>query len=220
MSASQDARRQTPEHPVDGQLDRTTDSFGGQPFNGPHPDTDPLTQGDGGELAFDVLKGAVAGAVGVWAMDRVDWFMYERGLDTPETRRQTEAARPGGMDPAHVTAKMAADAIGVRLSSPKENPAGLAVHYSLGIMPGMLYGAMRGRVDYVGAGRGLGYGFALFVLEDEIANPLLGTAAPPGRYPWTAHARGLVAHLVYGLVTDAVLSLLNGGRGRPRRGSS
>ena len=213
MSVPQQAHRQTPEHPDDGQLDRTADSFGGRPFNGPHLEaTDRTTRGDGGELAFDVLKGAVAGAVGVWAMDRVDWFMYERGLDTPETRRQTEAARPGGMDPAHVTAKMAADAIGVRLSSPKENPAGLAVHYSLGIMPGMLYGAMRDRVDYVGAGRGLGYGFALFVLEDEIANPLLGTAAPPGRYPWTAHARGLVAHLVYGLVTDAVFSLLSGRR--------
>ena len=176
---------------------------------------------NGGALAVDLLTGAVAGAVGVWAMDRVDWFLYERGLDTPETRRQTEAARPGGMDPAHVTAKMAADAIGVRLSSPKENPAGLAVHYSLGIMPGMLYGAMRERVDYVGRGRGLGYGFALFVVEDEIANPLLGIAAPPGRYPWTAHARGLVAHLVYGFVTDAVLSLLNGRRyaGRSRRRS-
>src|SRR3712207_4975876 len=80
--------------------------------------------GEGGELAFDLLKGAVAGAVGVWAMDRVDWFMYERALDTPETRRQTEAARPGGMDPAHVIAKMGADATGARLSSPKENPAG------------------------------------------------------------------------------------------------
>ena len=173
------------------------------------------------ELAFDLLKGAVAGAIGVWAMDRVDWYMYERGLDTPETRRQTEAARPGGMDPAHVTAKMSADAIGVTLSSPKENPAGLVVHYSLGIMPGMLYGATRDRVDYVGAGRGLGFGLALFVVEDEIANPLLGTAAPPGRYPWTAHARGLVAHLVYGVVTDAVLSLLNGSRrSRPSRGRS
>jgi uncharacterized membrane protein YagU involved in acid resistance len=154
-------------------------------------------------------------------MDRVDWFLYERGLDTPKTRRQTEAARPGGMDPAHVTAKMAADAMGVRLSSPKENPAGLAIHYSLGIMPGMLYGATRDRVDYVGAGHGLGYGFALFVVEDEIANPLLGIAASPGRYPWTAHARGLVAHLVYGFVTDAVLSLLNGRRhsGQSRRKS-
>ena len=207
MDPRPEAHHQTSRDPGSDQLGQTRT----QSLNGHVPEEfrragDPQSR----ELALDLLKGAVAGAVGVWAMDRVDWFMYERGLDAPETRRRTEAARPGGMDPAHVMAKMGADAMGVRLSSPKENPAGLAVHYSLGIMPGMLYGAMRDRVDYVGAGRGLGYGFALFVIEDEIANPLLGTAAPPGRYPWTAHARGLVAHLVYGFVTDAVLSLLNG----------
>jgi uncharacterized membrane protein YagU involved in acid resistance len=61
-------------------------------------------------------------------------------------------------------------------------------------VPGVLYGAMRDRVDYVGTGRGLGYGFDLFVAEHGIASPLLGIAAPPGRYPWTAHARGLVSH--------------------------
>jgi hypothetical protein len=136
------------------------------------------------------LKGEIAGAAGVWAMDRVDWWMYLRGLDTPETLRETEAARPGGMDPAHVMAKTAADAAGVGISSPKQNPAGLAVHYSLGILPGALYGAMRERVEYVGAGRGLAYGFALFLLENEIANPLLGTAALPGRYPGTAMCAG------------------------------
>lgn len=35
-------------------------------------------------------------------------------------------------------------------------------------------------------------------------------AADPRRYPWQAHARGLVAHLVYGLVTDTALSVLKG----------
>jgi hypothetical protein len=150
--------------------------------NEPQPQKHCQRDGDanGGALAVDLLKGAVADAVGVWAMGRVDWFLYERGLDTPETRRQTEAARSGGMDPAHVTAKMAADAMGGRLSSPKENPARLAVHCSLGIVPGVLYGAMRDRVDYVGTGRGLGYGFDLFVAEHGIASPLLGIAAPPG----------------------------------------
>lgn len=208
-------------HLDDDQLDRPRREADGYSGALPRPrHDDEEDRPGGGELGLDVLKGAIAGAVGVWAMDRVDWYLYERGLDTAETRWQTEAARPGGMDPAHVIAKEAANAAGVELSSPKENPAGLAVHYSLGIMPGMVYGAMRDRVEYVGAGRGLGFGAALFVLEDEIANPLLGTAAPPGRYPWTAHARGLVAHLVYGVVTDAVLSLLKGGSRRgPRRQS-
>ena len=161
-------------------------------------------------VAVDMLKGAVAGAAGVWVMDRLDWFLY--GRESAETRQRTEDARPGGRDPAHVIAGMAADAVGVELASPKQNPAGLAVHYSLGILPGALYGALRDRVGYLGAGRGLLFGLGLFVVEDELANPLLGTAAPPGRYPWQAHARGLVAHLVYGLVTDVVFGALRGSR--------
>lgn len=36
-----------------------------------------------------------------------------------------------------------------------------------------------------------------------------GLAASPGDYPWQDHARGLVAHLVYGIVTDTVLRLLD-----------
>ncbi len=217
MHASQEAHYRTPRHQGNASRAQVDSQPRTQPHHGHHSQGYQRTdEANGGELAINLLKGAVAGAVGVWVMDRVDWFMYERGLDTQETRRQTEAARPGGMDPAHVMAKMGADAVGVRPFSSKESPAGLAVHYSLGIIPGMLYGGMRDRVDYVGAGRGLGYGFALFVVEDEMANPLLGTAAPPGRYPWTAHARGLIAHLVYGFVTDTVFSLLRGTR-QPRR---
>lgn len=41
------------------------------------------------------------------------------------------------------------------------------------------------------------------------ADPLLGTAAPPQEYPWQAHARGLVGHLTYGLVTKASVRVLD-----------
>lgn len=174
-----------------------------------------LRDAEAGEVTGDLVRGAVAGAVGVWVMDRVDWFMYRRV--SAGARRRTEDARPGGKDPAHVMAGMAAQAVGVELSSPKQNPAGLAVHYGLGVLPGALYGALRDRVGYVGAGRGLLFGFGLFVVEDELVNPLLGTAAPPGRYPWQAHARGLIAHLIYGVATDAALGML-GAPGRAERG--
>lgn len=173
-----------------------------------------MKDADGGGVAADMLRGALAGAAGVWVMDRVDWFLY--GQEGARTRRRTEAARPGGRDPAHVMAGMAAQAVEAEIASPKQNPAGLAVHYSLGILPGALYGALRDRVRYLSAGRGSLFGLGLFVAEDELANPLLGTAAPPGRYPWQAHARGLVAHLVYGLATDLAFSALGGSR-RPRR---
>ncbi len=161
-----------------------------------------LRGAEAGGVAGDLVRGAVAGAAGVWIMDRVDWFMYHRV--SAEARRRTEDARPGAI-PAHVMAGMAPQAAGVALSSPKQNPAGLAARYGLGVFPGALYGALRGRVRRVGAGRGLLFGFGLFVVEDELANPLLGIAAPPGRHPWQAHARGLIAHLIYGVATDVAL---------------
>lgn len=79
----------------------------------------------GAAVSLDMLRGAVAGAVGVWVMDRVDWLMYEQVLDTRKTRRQTEAARPAGMDPAHTMAHRAAHAVEIEPPSPpQENAAG------------------------------------------------------------------------------------------------
>lgn len=151
---------------------------------------------------MDALAGAIAGAAAVWVMDRVDWFNYRRGLDNQRTRRRTQQARPRGMDPAHVMAAEAGDKAGLALR--QLDAAGLAVHYGLGIMPGALYGALRGRVDYLDAGRGSLFGLGLFLIQDEGVNAAVGLSGRPRDYPWTAHARGLIAHLVYGLVTDAL----------------
>ncbi len=157
-------------------------------------------------VAFDLFKGAAAGVVATWVMDRVDWAMYRR--EDPRSRRRTWAVRPEGKDPAHVIASRAAQAMGYG-AVPQDHPAGMAVHYAIGIAPAAIYGATRDRVPGVGAGRGLAFGLGMFIAEDEVANPLMGFAAPPQRYPWQPHARGLVAHLVYGLVTDAVFSVLD-----------
>jgi hypothetical protein len=78
------------------------------------------------------------------------------------------------------------------------------VHYGLGMVPGVLYGALRGRAAYLDAGRGSLFGLGLFLIKEEGMNAALGLSGRPQDYPWTAHARGLVAHLAYGLVTDAL----------------
>ena len=158
-------------------------------------------------IPSDMLRGAVAGLAATWVMDRVDWFMY--GQEPEESRRRTTEVRPRHMDPAHVIAAEATEAAGVALSSRQLDTAGLAVHYAIGVAPAAIYGALRGRVPGVDAGGGLAYGLAMFALEDEIANPALGFAAPPGRYPWQPHARGLVAHLVYGVVTELMLRAMS-----------
>lgn len=157
-------------------------------------------------VAADLLKGAAAGAVATWALDRVDWFMYNQ--EPEASRRQTWAVRPEHKDTAHVMASKASQALGDE-PIPEGHVAGSAVHWALGFGPAALCGAMRDRVPGVGAGRGLAFGFTIFVLEDEVANPAFGFAAPPQRYPWQPYARGLMAHLVYGVVNDLVLSGLN-----------
>ena len=154
-----------------------------------------------------LLKGAVAGAVGVWALDRVDWFNWNH--EHPRLRARTRRVRPGGEPPAAVAASKLEDAADVELSDSQHRAAGMAIHYSLGIGLGALYGALRRRAPAIGAARGTLFGAALFVVEDELFGTVTGLAAMPGDYPWQDHARGLVAHLVYGIVTDTVLRLLD-----------
>lgn len=170
---------------------------------------DKLRDGQDKGILLDALAGAAAGAVAVWMMDRVDWFMFRH--EDPQARLRTQAVRPEGKDPAHVLAGQAAHAMGKEFSDPQQNSAGLAVHYNLGMAPGALYGAMRDRVGGIGAARGLGYGISLFLLQDEGLNALTGVSAKPRQYPWQAHARGLVAHMVYGFVLDSTFNLLKKG---------
>lgn len=158
-------------------------------------------------LVNDAVKGAVAGAVGVWALDKVTWAMWDR--TDPEKLRQEENARPGGLDPAHVMANRAAEAVGTELTPRQPHPAGIAVHYGLGIMPAAAYAVLRHRVPTITAGGGLLYGLSLFLMQDEGLNPILGTSGSPTEYPPEAHLRGLVGHLVLGAATHASLKVLD-----------
>ncbi len=170
-------------------------------------------RGDG--LLGTLLKGAVAGAIGMWALDRADWAMWD--AESAETRRRTRAVRPGGLDPAHVAANRIARAFGTELKPSQPHPLGIALHYSFGMVPTMAYAVLRHRVPQVAAGAGTAYGLAMTLVEDEGINPLLGLAAPPQAYPWQDHARAVVAHLVVGVVAEGVLRALDGPPGKPRR---
>lgn len=159
-------------------------------------------KGSGSELA----AGALAGALGVWVMDRVDWFNFRH--EDPQARRRTRLVRPGGEDPGHVAASALERAVGVELSPARHEAAGNAIHYAIGIAPAALYGLLRHRVPGLSAGRGTLFGLGLFLLQDEGINAITGLSADPRSYPWQAHARGLVAHLVFGLAVDSVLRAL------------
>jgi hypothetical protein len=160
-----------------------------------------------GDFVADMVKGAIAGAAAVWVMDRVGWWLWDR--EDPAALRQEREARTEGIDPAHVVANKVAEAAGTSLNPRQPHPAGIAVHYAIGMAPAMLYAPLRRRVRGLGAGRGLLYGLGLFLVVDEGVVPALGLGGGPTEYPWQAHARGLATHLVLGAVTDGMLEVLD-----------
>jgi hypothetical protein len=176
-------------------------------------------QSNSDKVMMNAAKGAIAGAIAVWAMDRLDWFMFEH--EDQAARRQTESARPGGMDPAHVSANRAAEAMGTELHPKQPHAAGIAMHYALGIGPAAIYGALREKLPVESQGQdfwyGLGLGVGLFVIQDEGLNKAMGISGKQKDYPWQAHGRGFVAHLAFGLVTNTVLNLLQAPRPMPRQ---
>lgn len=165
-------------------------------------------QMDAGDVVIDALKGAIAGAIGVWALDKVTWAMWDR-TDPEKLRQEEQEARPRGMDPAHVIANRAAEAMGTELTPRQPHPAGLAVHYAIGVVPGALYGALRHRTPALTTAGGMLFGLGLFVVQDEGLNPILGSSGNPTDYPAEAHVRGLVGHLVFGAAMHASLKLLD-----------
>lgn len=173
--------------------------------------------------ALDAVLGAAAGAVGVWAMDQVGWLMLghedrqalardlaardkdaagKAGIE--KQVRAVKAAALGGAAPAGAL-KKATQVSGVSPTDQQPGTGAALFHYALGMLPGALYAAARRRRPSLRTGSGALYGLALFVAMDETLAPLTRIAAPPGRYPWQAHARGLAAHLVLGITTETLL---------------
>lgn len=158
-------------------------------------------------LTADIIKGAMAGAIGVWLMDRVGWYMYLR--EDPKAVRQEVDARVEHVDVAHVAANKMARVAGIELSSKQPNAAGIVGHYALGMLPGAIYGPLRRRVPWLSAGKGSAYGLGLALVNDELLAPLLGLASGPTAYPWQAHARGVITHMIVGVGTEVGMDVLD-----------
>lgn len=155
----------------------------------------------------ETVKGGVAGAFGVWVMDVVTWFLYRR--QSKVTIAKEKMARKLGKDPAHAAARHMARLVGSDAARSEPNAGGIFVHYLLGIGPGAAYAKLRHSSPAVTAGRGAVWGAGLYVLNDLVMGRLLRLTGPQRRYPWQAHARGVVGHVVLGVTTHAVLEALD-----------
>lgn len=169
-------------------------------------------------MASNAFKEVIAGAIGVWTLDRLDWFLYRH--EGRKATRRIEAIRPGGMDPAHAAANKAASVLGRKLHPAQPHPAGVGIRYALGIGPAAIYGALREQLPVERQGQdylyGFGLGLALFLIQDEGLNQAMGLLGKQKDYLWQAHARGLAAHLTLGLAANLMLNVLNASRPMPR----
>jgi hypothetical protein len=157
-------------------------------------------------LAAGLIKGALAGAVATWAMGKVTTWLYDSESDA--VRQREDAARTG-KSAYVVAAQKAADFAGVALTDDEQQRAGIGIHWALGISAGAVYGALRSRFPATAAMNGLPFGAGMFLLLDELMNPVLGLTPGPAAFPWQTHARGLGGHLAFGLISEAVLEGLD-----------
>ena len=137
-------------------------------------------------LIGDLVLGAAVGAAATWVMDQATTLLYER--EPADVKRRENAVRRG---------KTA-----YQIAEEKTGVPAQAIHWSIGIGSGALYGLLRNRSTHVRTGSGLAYGLAMFLALDEGLLTALKLTPSPEKFPWQAHARGLAGHLVFGAVLD------------------
>lgn len=156
-------------------------------------------------VVTDLVLGTVAGAAATWLMGKATSYLYEH--ENPAAREREDRAREG-KTAYGVAAEKAARTLGTELSEDERKKYGSAIHWTLGLGAGALYGALRPRMENLAFARGLLFGAAFWLLMDEIATPGLGLTPGPRVFPWQTHARGLAGHLVFGAAADATLEAL------------
>jgi uncharacterized membrane protein YagU involved in acid resistance len=154
------------------------------------------------------MKGVIAGATSVAAMDYlVTWPVYK--LEDREAYKKEKELQPEGRWAAHVFVSRISRMLGLNLSENKIFKGGKAQHFMMGIAPAILYATYYKKYPMISAGYGALYGSSLFLLADELMVPALKLSGPNTKYPWQAHLRGFLGHVMVGVVTHGVLRLLD-----------
>ena len=166
-------------------------------------------------LLRGMAAGMLAGAAAAWAMHQ---FTNVRPIQSP----------PGGSRPANepeehlhqsetnldanatvqTAQRISKKVLNRELTEQEKKIAGPAVHYAYGSVVGALYGGLAELLPITAAGLGMPFGFALWLLGDEIAVPALGLSKASTEYGPEAHADALAAHFAYGVTTDVLRRVL------------
>lgn len=152
------------------------------------------------------VEGIAIGIVGTQALDWLSIWLYER--ENRGDRLVEDSAREG-RQVYEVAAAQMASLFGRTLTRGQEKRWGWRFHKAFGIAGGIGFALLRRKDRRVGAGLGLAFGAAFFLLGDELMMPLLGWSPGPRAFPLKTHARGAAAHVAYGVAAEATARLLD-----------
>src|SRR5690606_5253642 len=155
-----------------------------------------MQQHDITEFAAGVIGGIVATQVNDYA-EKVFWQV------TPEREKAREPEIEDDSS-ADAAARMLLEMVEEKPAEARRKVLKKLIHFGLGAGWGPLYCWLRRNAGMGPKTAGIASGLALSLIVDEALNPLLRITPPPHAYPASSHARGLVTHVIWGLVCGAV----------------
>lgn len=142
-------------------------------------------------LAKGMLAGLVGGVVATAAKT------FGERLFPPRTHGEPEP-------PAVLAEKLA----GHTLSTTQKVVAAESIHWAFGALAGAAYGGLAEYFPAATQKEGASFGLALATLAHENALPAFGLSADPQHQTPTEHTSEMATHIVYGVVTEIVRSIV------------
>lgn len=152
------------------------------------------------ERAAELAAGVVGGIVATQLNDYVEQVFW-RATPQSEKQREPETEDDSSADAA---ARKLLGCVHDEPPEPLQKTVKKGIHFGLGAAWGPLYCWLRRHTDMTPAQAGVTSGVALSLIVDEALNPLLRITPPPHEYPASSHIRGVVTHVIWGLVCGAV----------------
>jgi hypothetical protein len=173
------------------------------------------------DIVMGAAAGALAGFAASWAMNMLMGGVASiagqpAGDDPQQSKFRIARAASDWQEKADPTGE-AADRFTRKvfnrgLTERQRDTARPIVHYAFGTAAGAAYGALAESLPPITVGKGIPFALSIWIVGDEIANPLFGLSPPPNRIPLSSHLAQFAAHLLYGSVLELGRAAIRGSR--------
>ena len=158
------------------------------------------------------IAGAIGGAAGSYTMELFQawWNDLEKRTGPKPARAKTGAADKKEDEPAtvRVAERASEKLLDAPLSDDQKPAAGEAVHYAMGTATGAIYGFVAEIFPPARMFNGMLMGAIVWWTADNMAVPAQKLGKKPEEVPPSMHAYALASHLVYGVTTEVVRSVV------------